>query len=358
VAQGLSKLICCHKHIPKAALSSAIPIHPIQQRAAFHHYPALAMKVAQVTSWGSPPEYMSGPDLPPPSSTQLQLKVVAVGVPRVVQIRAACKHPSAFDAALPFDPSIDGVGLDEATGDLYFINPLAAPLFAERANVDSSQLMKLEPGADPVTVAALANPVSSSWMALRCRAVGGCQGRTVVIVGATSASGRAAAIVARSLGAARVVGLSRSEDTLAAVEGLDDRVLLRDPFVLPQSVGPVHIVLDYVGGPAAVGLLQTAEAEPGENLQYIQVGGLAGQETHMLQLLPPHLINLKPICIMGSGMGSFSKQDLKKEMPGLVSTITKMKRPFEIFTAPLTDVQSVWESENAAKKRLVLVPSL
>ncbi|KAK2750374.1 hypothetical protein FQN57_003854 [Myotisia sp. PD_48] len=354
--QVLSKLI---KSVPIAVPSITIPALYIQQRRLSHHYPALAMKIACVTSWGSPPEYMSGPDLPAPSPTQLQLKVLAVGVPRVVQARAARKHPSAFNAQLPFDPSIDGVGLDEATGDLYFINPLAASLLAERVNVERIQLMKLEPGTDPIIVAGLANPVSSSWMALRCRAIGGCQGRNVVIVGATSASGRAAATVARSLGASRIIGISRSEDTLAAVEGLDDRVILQDPFVMPKHIGPVHIVLDYVGGPVAVGILQTAEVEAGENLQYIQVGGLASQETHMLQLLPTHLISLRPICIMGSGVGSFSKQDLLKEMPGLVSTISKMKKPpIDIFPAPLSEVQSAWESEEAQKKRLVLLPNL
>lgn len=317
------------------------------------------MKIARVQKWGSPPELMSGPDLPPPSPTQLQLKIAATGVHRVVRTRAGGKHPTSLNAPLPFDPSIDGVGLDESTGDLYFINPLAAPLFAEYANVERDQLMKLDRETDPITVAALANPVSSSWLALQCRATGGCQGRTVLVIGATSVSGRAAAIVARSLGAARVVGLSRNEETLAAVEGLDDRVVLRDQFVLPESVGPVHIVLDYVGGSAAVRVLETAEVEPGENLQYIQIGGLAalhGQEQHMLQQIPVNLISIKPIYLMGSGIGSFKREDLKREMPGLVNIIAKMKRPADVLTASLSEVQSAWESEHAISKRLVVVP--
>ncbi|PYI11079.1 NAD(P)-binding protein [Aspergillus sclerotiicarbonarius CBS 121057] len=325
--------------------------------AAFHTTPVRAMKGARVTSWGAPPEYMTVPDLPAPLPNQLQLKVLAVGVPRAVRGRAECKHPSAFGAPLPFDPSADGVGVDEATGDRYFINTLAAPLFAERANVDRSQLVKLNAAADPVTVAALANPTASSWMALRCRATGGCQGRTVVIVGATSASGRAGIAVARALGAARTVGVARDPDTLAKVEGLDDRVLLPahpdEPLVLPPSIGPVHIVLDWVGGPAAVQLLQSAQTEPGENLQYIQVGGLAGHDT---LVIPSRLINIKPICIMASGVGSLSGEDLKREMPGLVNTITTMRRPFEVFAAPMADVQSVWNSEEAQSKRLVLIP--
>lgn len=84
-------------------------------------------------------------------------------------------------------------------------------------------------------------------MALQCRAIGGCKGRTVVFLGATSASGQAAVPVARSLGASRIVGVSRNEATLATVAGLDDRVVLKDPFVWPESIGPVHIVLDWIG---------------------------------------------------------------------------------------------------------------
>ncbi|KAI9037498.1 NAD(P)-binding protein [Aspergillus affinis] len=314
------------------------------------------MKAAQVTSWGTAPQCRTVSDLLPPSPTQVQLSVLAVGVPRVVQIRATGKHPSVFDSPLPFDPSIDGVGRDDETGDLYFIHPLAAPLLAERANVERHNLVKLAPNADPVGVAALANPMSSSWIALRRRAIGGCLGRTVLILGATSASGRAAALVARFLGAARIIGLSRREDTLATVEGLDERVVLRESFVLPSRVGPVHIILDYIGGSAAANVLQSAEVVPGENLQYIQVGGLASDDTHMLQLVPPYLINVKPICIMGSGLGSVRLQDLKDEMPDMVGAMMQMQPPFEVETASLSRLQSVWGSANASK-RLVVVPT-
>ncbi|KAL2128029.1 hypothetical protein VTI74DRAFT_9828 [Chaetomium olivicolor] len=228
------------------------------------------MKVARITSWGSAPEFISAPDLPAPSPTQLQVKVVAVAVPPLVRGRAIGKHPSARDASLPFDPSVDGVVQDEATRDLYYVSPMAASLFAERANVERQQLVKLAAGADPIAVATLVNPVGSSWMALRCRALpGSYEGATVLVLGATSTSGRAAIIVARSLGASRIVGMSRSEDTLAAVEGLDARAVLREPFTLPSDVGPVHIILDFVGGRAAVGVLQSAEVEPGKDLQYI-----------------------------------------------------------------------------------------
>lgn len=312
------------------------------------------MKGARVTSWGASPKYIDVPVLPDPSPEQRRLRVVAVGVPRAVQGRAARKHPSAHEAALPYDPSVDGVGRDEDTGDLYFINSLAAPLFAEYTNVDRDQTFKLEPGSDPVAVAALANNAASSWMALQCRVVGGCKGRTVAILGATSASGRSAARVAKFLGAERVIGISRTEEKLVRVEGLDERVILQDPLVLPENLGPIDIVLDFVGGPAAIELLKGAQIRPGENLQYVQTGGLAGHDT---LVVPSRLINVKPIRIMASGVGSLSMEDLQREMPGVVSAITRIKTPpFDVFTAPLSDVEKVWNTDDAKNKRLVLLP--
>ncbi|KAE8353441.1 hypothetical protein BDV28DRAFT_157056 [Aspergillus coremiiformis] len=316
------------------------------------------MNGARVTSWDKPPLAVFLPEPPSPSPTQLQLKVLATSVTRVVRSRASGKHATSFDAAFPYDPSVDGVGMDAATGDLYFITQLAAQLFAECTNVEKRHLVKLDPGTDPVKVAALAHPVSCSWMTLRCRVFGGCQGRTVVIIGATSASGRAAALVARSMGAARIVGLSRNEATLATVEGLDDRVVLQEPFALPPSVGPVHVILDYVGhGPAAVGILQSARCEYGENVQYVQVGNIAQRGPHLFQLLPMALINQRPICILGTGTGCFTAEDWRTELPEIMKMISRMETPFPVFTAPLSQVASVWECEDALTKRLVLIPN-
>lgn len=309
------------------------------------------MNVAHVTAWGKPPQYITGgPPLPDPSPSQLQLKVLAVGVPRVVRFRALGRHSSARGSELPLDPSLDGVGLDEATGDRYYVGPGAAPLFAERANVERGQALLLAPEADPVTVAALVNPVSSSWMALRARAVGGCRGRTVFVLGATTESGRHAVHLARELGAAKVVGASRSRDTLDRVEGLDERVLLADPLVLPETVGPVDVVLDYVGGPAAAALMAAVEIR--EGLQYISIGSVAGHEN--LEV-PASLLNARPIRVMGSGMGSFSMLEVKKEIPGLVGAVGRMKRPANIVTAALADVETAWDYVGE-KERLVLIP--
>ncbi|KAI1107410.1 NAD(P)-binding protein [Jackrogersella minutella] len=254
------------------------------------------MKVARVTAWGQPPQYIThGPSLPDPSPSQVQLKVLAVGVPRIVR---------------------------SSTGNKYYIVPGAVPLLAERANVELNQMLQLAPEADPITVAALINPVSSSWMALKVRVIGGCRGRAVFILGATTESGRRAIHIAHELGAAKIVGASRNKETLDQVEGLDERVLLDDRLNLPKTVGPLDIVLDFVGGPIAAALMHAAEIREGL-----------------------HLLNARLIRIMESGMSAFSMLEIKKEITG----------PVNIVTAALADVETVWDSV-AEKKRLVLIP--
>ncbi|KAJ4294970.1 hypothetical protein N0V88_005211 [Collariella sp. IMI 366227] len=187
------------------------------------------------------------------------------------------------------------------TGDLCYAGPMTASLFAERANIERQQLVKLEPDSDPVAVATLVNPVGSSWMVLRCRA-------------------------------------------LPAVDDFDVRVVLHKPYTLPPDIGPVHIILNFVGGQPAVGVLQAAEFEPGKDLQYIHVGDLAGEDNIGL---PARLLNSKPIRITGSGMGAWRKMDVKKEIGGLFAAVAKMPRPQDVVTASLADIQSVWDQEAA-----------
>ncbi|KAL5365564.1 hypothetical protein BJX96DRAFT_169204 [Aspergillus floccosus] len=247
------------------------------------------------------------------------------------------------------------------TGVSYYILPLSALCLAESVNVDRGNLVLLQPGAagpeseslDPVAIAGLVNPVSSSLMALRTRVNGEITGKTVLVLGATGKSGRAAVLVAKFLG---------------CVDGVDGWVASGHMptgatggwFSLSAWVGPVHIVLDYVGGSVGADILGSAEIEDGEELQYVQVENLAfemgTEEKHMFEILPGHLISRRPICIRGSGMGSFSRGDLICEIPDLISFLAGIKAPFEIASAPVSQVASVWRDENTKGSRLVILP--
>ncbi|KAI1385878.1 NAD(P)-binding protein [Hypoxylon trugodes] len=342
-----------HLHTGRALSKSFFNTKPSKrQQQSFSTTPSSAMNAALLTAWGKPPKYMTNrPPLPAPSPSQLQLKILAAGVPRAAKGRALGKH-SSVQGGLPYDPSVDGVGLDESTGKKYYIGPLAAPLFAERANVEKRLITELLPEADPITVAALANPVSSSWMALNVRVIGGIKNRNLLIVGATSESGRHAARVARHLGASKIIGASRTQETLDLVEGLDERILLTDPISIPKTIGPIDVVLDYVGGPTNIAVMKAVEIQEGRGLQYVSVGGMAGHEN---LVIPASLLNARDIRIVGSGMGGLTMDDIVKQMPGLVAFLSKIKRPSNVITAPLADIETAWDS-TGEKERLVLIP--
>jgi NADPH:quinone reductase-like Zn-dependent oxidoreductase len=78
-----------------------------------------------------------------------------------------------------------------------------------------------------IQVAGLMNPAISSWMALRTRVKDLPKDFTVVVLGATSSSGRVAILLARSLGAGKVVGVARDAAKLAKLD-LDQATVLDD----------------------------------------------------------------------------------------------------------------------------------
>ncbi len=308
------------------------------------------MRLAQVTSWGAPPTYGEAPDLPPPGPSQVRLKMLATAVHRLVQMRAAGKHFSA--TTLPLDPSSDGVGVDEATGTVYYIGAFAASCFAEYVNVDRTRIFELPAGADPVSVAALTNPVSSSWMALKERVVDLPDRFSVLILGVTGTSGRAAVPVARAMGAGRIVGVARNEAALKGIEGLDGYVVLKEPVDQTDfsAVGQADVILDYVYGKATSALFVALKTE--RETQYVDIGSMGGDETI---ILPAQLLRSKMLRLTGSAPGSYTIPSMMRELPAMLTLAGGMARPPDVYTRPLADIESEWTKEDARKKRLVLI---
>jgi len=309
------------------------------------------MHIAQVTAWGQPPVYTTAPDPPEAGPGQIRLKILASAVHRLVHARAAKLHFSA--TTLPLDPSSDGVGVDEATGKLYYIGTFAVGTFADYVVVDRARVVEVPEGADPVAVAALSNPVMSSWMALATRTANRPEGFSVLILGVTGTSGRAAVAVARIFGAGRIIGVARNEAALRSIEGLDGYVVQRDPPETSNfgSIGHVDVVLDYVYGKAAAAVL--AALKPERETQYVNIGTVGAEETIAL---PAQLLRAKMLKLTGSAPGSWTLAELGREMPSIVKAAAGMQLPADVFTKPLSEVEALWGSEEAKKKRMVLVP--
>ncbi|KAF2100042.1 NAD(P)-binding protein [Rhizodiscina lignyota] len=312
------------------------------------------MRTVQIQQWGEIPKYTDADDLPVPSpdSNQIQLTVKATGLHQLVKGRASGVHYSA--KTLPHTLGVDGVGTASDGKDYYFntlIPGASTGSYSEKVNVWKSAAVPLPENADPIQIAGLVNPGMSSWMALTARTTNLPPNFTVVIMGATSMSGRVAAQFCRFYGAGKVIGVARNAKALAEIRGLDASIpLADDPAATDFSSlveAGVDVVLDYIYGPALVALFKALKPTVDRPLQYVEIGSMAARETP----LPADLLRSKDITMRGAGPGSWSMPQLGKQMPTLIANLCKVgEMPIKVMK--LSEVAEGWKE----KERVVFVP--
>ncbi|KAI0103037.1 hypothetical protein GGR51DRAFT_525447 [Nemania sp. FL0031] len=309
------------------------------------------MHIAQVREWSEGPRYVTVDDAPPPAENQIQLRVLAAGLHQVVKSRASGQHYSA--RGLPHNVGIDCVGRDVATGKLYYCINMVRGFgsFAELITVSKDVVHPLPDTVDPVSFAASVNPAMSSWLALTHRTSNLPKDFTVLILGATSASGRLAALVAKALGAGKVIGVARNEATLAKIEGLDEYIVQKDSITDTDfSQVECDVVIDYVYGDLALHVLSTVKVQ--KPLQYVIVGGLSRKEV----AIPPAILRSRDITVRGSGPGAISLEVIQKEIKSLVPAMAGWQL-LDAHSIPLKDIEAAWKDESLESKgRLVFIP--
>ena len=317
------------------------------------------MKAAIVERAGQPPVYGDFTD-PTPSAGLAVVRVSAAAISHVTKSRASGAHYSA-DGGLPLIPGVDGVGIDEHGRRVWFILP-EAPFgaMAERCLVDARRCLVLPDELGDVEAAALAIPGMSSWAALVERAQLRA-GETVLVNGATGASGRLAIQVAKHLGAKRVVATGRNAaifDELRAL-GADatialtpDRDALETAFKKEFRAG-VDIVLDYVWGPSAETLI-VAAARAGADavpIRIVQIGAASGADI----TLPGAALRSSALQLMGSGVGSIPQPRILAAVRGVLEAAPRAGFKVATRTLPLAEVATAWEAGDATS-RIVLRP--
>ena len=239
--------------------------------------------------------------------------------------------------------------MDSAGQEVYFFNfePTTGS-FAEIVNVPETNIVPLPPGMNKLQVAALVNPAMSSWMALRKRALFLPPNFSVLILGVNSISGQAAVSIARSLGAGEVIGCARNESKMAELD-LDRSICLRDPARETDfsSIGHVDIILDYLYAEPANRLLTSLKSS--KTVQYINIGDLAGRDL----VLPSQVMRSRKLVMMASGVGSWSIDELREELPGLLKAMKTLPR-MDLNIVPLREVEKSWNEEQI--DRVVYVP--
>jgi NADPH:quinone reductase-like Zn-dependent oxidoreductase len=319
------------------------------------------MNAAVVTSFDKPPHYQKfqiptgeGPD-------ESLVEVLAVGLHPRVRGGARGVHYTST-GSLPMIPGVDAVARRQDGALIYFsADDEKLGTMSDWALADRRRSIQLPPDADVAKIAAAVNPAMSSWVALR-RRVDFEPGQSVLVLGATGNAGSMAVQIAKLMGAGHVVGAGRDPERLAALTaaGADTLVqLTSDQAVtsaaLAEAAADVDVVIDYLWSATAklaMEAIVAARRDRSAPLDWVQIGALTGPTLD----LPSAWLRGSALRIQGSGQGSVSLRTYLGELPALAAAIDAGRIAVEARTAPLSEVESIWERPEVPGTRTVLIP--
>lgn len=280
------------------------------------------------------------------------VRVTASALSPLARGRASGEHYSSGNR-YPFIAGVDGTGRLEDGRRVYFLLPHAPfGAMAERTVVADGHWIELPAEIDDARAAVIANPGMSSWAALAERARIR-PGETVIINGATGASGQLAVRIARHLGAGRIIATGRNAAVLERLDA-DATILLGgnssrlETAFAPHFEQGVDIVLDYLWGESGRALLiAAARAGPdGRPVRFVQIGSISGAEVS----LPAAILRSSAIEMMGSGLGSVGLAGLVAAIRGVINAAVPVGLDLPFEPVPLRDVARVWPQASASKR--------
>ncbi len=308
------------------------------------------MKAAIVHDAGQAPVFGDFAE-PRAGPGEQRIMVKASALSQLTRARASGTHYSS-SGGFPFVAGVDGAGVLDDGRRVFFMFP-RAPFGAmgEQSVAAIAHCIALPDGLDDVTAAAIANPAMSSWAALTERACFA-PGETVLINGATGASGQLAVQIARYMGAARVIVTGRNREVLADL-GADSTISLADDGQAVEAAFAdefargVDVVLDYLWGPSAEHLL-TAAAKGGADgvpIRFVQIGTASGSEIR----LPGALLRSSSLELMGSGLGSVAMDRLLVSIAGVFEAAAAGRLSLPATNVPLANVTRTWTDTSDAR---------
>jgi NADPH:quinone reductase-like Zn-dependent oxidoreductase len=220
-----------------------------------------------------------------------------------------------------------------------------------------------ESDVSPTVFAATLNPAAAAWPALAHQGEL-LAGETVLVLGATGASGQLAVQLARELGAGWVVAAGRNMRVLDRLlgRGADAAVRLdTDPVDLRAAIadaaaGPVHVIIDYLWGPpteaAIAAITHAGLRHTAPRVRLVEVGEMAGPTIS----LPASVLRSSGLRILGSGAGSVDPAVVVAALSRIMPRIADGSLRVPVRQARLDDVVQAWAEPDRDGERLVVVP--
>ena len=316
---------------------------------------AAAMKAAVIDAPDRGPRFADF-DEPVVIEGETLIDVTAAGLHPIVRMLASGEH-YASQGTLPMIPGLDGTGRSP-DGSVVYFGGVRSPHGPMAQRAAAGFVLPLPGGLDAVTAAAVINPGVGAWLALTRRAELQ-PGETVLVLGATGASGRIAVALAARMGAGRVIAAGRNQAILnqlqatatVALGGPDDRA------ALAEAAGPdgIHVIIDYLWGQpteaaiAAISRRGMTHAAP--RVRLVEVGMMAGPAIS----LPADVLRSSGLEILGSGPGTIPVGEIINAIPQFMSIAATGDLPIDIDEVPLAEVESAWHRSGGGR-RIVLRP--
>jgi NADPH2:quinone reductase len=320
------------------------------------------MNAAVVQSFGAPPRYTSFAE-PVAAEGEVLVDVIAAGLHPIVKALANGSHYGST-GTLPFIPGVDGMGRQQDGTQIYFgMSRSPFGTFSERALTARRMCIPLPEGLDPVTIAGMANPAMSSWVALTRRAKF-VAGENVLILGATGVAGQLAVQIAKHLGAQRIVAAGRNREMLERLKDLGADVIIpldqeHDSLVScirrEWTAARIDIVVDYLWGHPAEAVLEAISQKglqhAAARVRFVQVGESAGKTIS----LAAATLRSSAIELLGSGFGSASMDEIFQALAEFFRVAASSSLKINIKRVSLRDVEALWNSPEQGT-RLVFLP--
>ncbi|MWA01077.1 zinc-binding dehydrogenase [Actinomadura sp. LD22] len=313
------------------------------------------MRAAILHGIGEAPRYGSFP-APVAGEGEAVVTVTAAALKPFDRWWAKGLHP-ASPTAFPQVVGADGVGrLEDGTRVAFFAPVAPYGGMAQRALVRRGMWFPVRDGADDVTAAALLNPGGAAWKTVVWEGGAG-PGKSVLVLGATGASGRIAVQVAKRQGA-RVVAAGRDRAVLEALAGRGADAVIRLGRPKDEVVeaiaehGPYDLVVDYLWGAPAEAAFAALSRGADRRVRYILVGMSAGEAAE----IPAMALRAAPVEVVGSGAnGSPSIEEAAAAFDDMLRMAGSGEIVLGEEAVPLADVENAWtRPENG--RRIVFVP--
>ena len=319
------------------------------------------MRAAVLRALGNPPAAEDFPE-PSPGKDEVLVHVSAAALKPVDRQLAAGTH-YASPHEFPVVCGSDGVGrLDDGTR-VFFGGPRRPyGAMAERTVVRRAQCFPVPEGLDDIVAAAVPNPGLSAWLSLKYRA-NLAAGETVLILGATGATGTMAVQIAKILGASRVVAAGRNETVLGTLHqlGADSTIRLDQPerelvdaFRHEASRKHFDVIIDYLWGrptEALLAALTVGEFEvAGAETRLVEVGESAGSTI----TLPAAVLRSTALTILGTA-GIPSWDMLTEAFEQVMNRAARGELRIATEKVSLANIGNAW-GRNKPGRRPVVIP--